>query len=67
MSRQADTQRVLDSGIVAIIRAPSNEQLVQVARTLYEAGIDVQEVTLTVPGALDVIASIRKELADRVL
>jgi 2-dehydro-3-deoxyphosphogluconate aldolase/(4S)-4-hydroxy-2-oxoglutarate aldolase len=67
MSRQADTQRVLDSGIVAIIRAPSNEQLVQVARTLYEAGIDVQEVTLTVPGALDVIASIRRELGDRVL
>ena len=34
MSRDADTQRVLDSGIVAIIRAPSSEQLVQVARTL---------------------------------
>jgi 2-dehydro-3-deoxyphosphogluconate aldolase/(4S)-4-hydroxy-2-oxoglutarate aldolase len=67
MSRQADTQRVLDSGIVAIIRAPSSEQLVQVASTLYEAGIDVQEVTLTVPGALDVIASVRRELGDRVL
>ena len=67
MSRQADTQRVLDSGIVAIIRAPSSEQLVAVARTLYEAGIDVQEVTLTVPGALDVISAVRRELGDRVL
>ena len=38
MSRDADTKRVLDSGIVAIIRAPSSEQLVQVARTLYESG-----------------------------
>lgn len=67
MSRDTDAKRVLDSGIVAIIRASSSEKLVQVARTLYEAGIDVQEVTLTVPGALDVIASIRRELGDRVL
>lgn len=67
MSRDADTQRVLQSGIVAIIRAPSSEQLVQVATTLYEAGIDVQEVTLTVPGALDVISAVSKKLGDKVL
>lgn len=67
MSRIQDTERVLGGGIVAIIRAPSGEQLVRVARTLFEAGIDVQEVTLTVPDALEVIAGVRRELGDRIL
>jgi 2-dehydro-3-deoxyphosphogluconate aldolase/(4S)-4-hydroxy-2-oxoglutarate aldolase len=67
MSRETDLQRVLDGGIVAIIRAPSGEQLVNVARALNEGGIDVIEVTLTVPGALDVMAAIRSDLGDRIL
>ena len=67
MGRETDLQRVLDGGIVAIIRAPSGEQLVSVARALNEGGIDVIEVTLTVPGALDVIAAIRSDLGDRIL
>jgi 2-dehydro-3-deoxyphosphogluconate aldolase/(4S)-4-hydroxy-2-oxoglutarate aldolase len=60
-------RRVLDGGIVAIIRAPSSEQLVDVARALYEGGIDVIEVTFTVPGVLDILAAVRKELGDKVL
>lgn len=67
MSRQADLQRVFDSGIVAIIRAPSGEQLVGVAQALLEGGIDVIEVTFTVPGVLDIIRDVRKALGDRIL
>jgi 2-dehydro-3-deoxyphosphogluconate aldolase/(4S)-4-hydroxy-2-oxoglutarate aldolase len=62
-----DLDRVLNCGIVAIIRATSREQLVSVAEALYDGGIDVIEVTLTVPGALDVIAAVRKRLGDKVL
>ncbi len=67
MSRQADLDRVLDSGIVAIIRAPSSEQLLGVAGALYEGGIDVIEVTFTVPRALEIIAEVRKSLGDKIL
>lgn len=67
MSRQADLQRVLDGGIVAIIRAPSGEQLVDVAEALLEGGIDVIEVTFTVPGVLDIISRVRDALGDRIL
>lgn len=67
MSKQDDLARVLDSAIVAIIRAPSGELLVDVALTLYEAGIDVIEVTFTVPGVLDIIAQVHRELGDRIL
>ncbi|MEX1230912.1 MAG: bifunctional 4-hydroxy-2-oxoglutarate aldolase/2-dehydro-3-deoxy-phosphogluconate aldolase [Planctomycetaceae bacterium] len=60
-------QRVLDSGAVAIIRAPSGEQLVNVARALYDGGIDVIEVTFTVPGVLDILSAVRKDLGDKIL
>jgi len=67
MSKDADLKRVLDLGLVAIIRSPSADLLVEVAQALYEGGVDVLEVTLTVPGALEIIQQIRKELGDKVL
>ena len=67
MSRHTDLQRVLDGGIVSIIRAPSGEQLVDVARALLDGGIDVIEVTFTVPGVLDIIRDVRNALGDRIL
>ena len=67
MTRQEQLQRVLDCGIVSIIRASSGEQLVDVAKALYEGGIDVIEVTFTVPGVLDIISAVRDELGDKIL
>jgi 2-dehydro-3-deoxyphosphogluconate aldolase/(4S)-4-hydroxy-2-oxoglutarate aldolase len=67
MSRHDSLQRVLDLGLVAIIRAPSAAQLVPAAEALCEGGIDIIEVTFTVPGAAQVIADIRKALGDRIL
>ena len=67
MSRAESVQRVLDLGIVSIIRADSGEQLVDVAKALYEGGIDVIEVTFTVPGVLDIIAEVKKHLGDKIL
>lgn len=67
MSRHENLQRVLDRGLVAIIRASSSEQLVSVARALYEGGVDVIEVTFTTPGAAEVISAVKKELGKHVL
>jgi 2-dehydro-3-deoxyphosphogluconate aldolase/(4S)-4-hydroxy-2-oxoglutarate aldolase len=65
--RDNDIQRILSTGIVAILRADDGDRLVEVAETLHEAGIDVIEVTFTVPGVLQIIADVRKRLGDRVL
>jgi 2-dehydro-3-deoxyphosphogluconate aldolase/(4S)-4-hydroxy-2-oxoglutarate aldolase len=67
MSGSENLQRVLDSGIVAILRAPSSEHLTNVAHALFEGGIDVIEVTFTVPDALQILAAVKKELGSRVL
>ena len=67
MSRHEDLQRVLNGGIVAIIRASSSEQLVKVTRALYEGGVDIIEVTFTTPGVVEVISAVRKEFGSKVL
>lgn len=65
MSKDTDLRRVLDCGIVAIVRLPDGHQLVEVGRALADGGVSVMEVTLTVPGALDAIRQVRATLGDR--
>ncbi|QDU31477.1 KHG/KDPG aldolase [Anatilimnocola aggregata] len=59
--------RVLDSCIVAVIRAESGEKLVDVAEALLAGGVDVMEVTFTVPKAVQVLERVADKLGDRVL
>lgn len=67
MSAASQLQHVLDLGLVAIIRAPSGEQLVEVSQALLDGGIDVIEVTFTVPGILDILREVRGALGDKIL
>ena len=67
MSKNDQLERVLDSVIVAVIRAPSSELLVDVAQALLAGGVEVMEVTFTVPGAVRVLEQVASELGDRVL
>jgi 2-dehydro-3-deoxyphosphogluconate aldolase/(4S)-4-hydroxy-2-oxoglutarate aldolase len=67
MSKELHLRRVLDVGIVAVVRSPDSGQLVDVVRALADGGVTVAEITMTVPNALDVLRAARKELGDRVL
>jgi 2-dehydro-3-deoxyphosphogluconate aldolase / (4S)-4-hydroxy-2-oxoglutarate aldolase len=67
MSRPQQLQRVLDAGIVAVVRAPDPAGLVEVIRALAAGGVAVAEVTLTVPNALDVVREAKAALGDSVL
>jgi 2-dehydro-3-deoxyphosphogluconate aldolase / (4S)-4-hydroxy-2-oxoglutarate aldolase len=67
MSKEAQLQRVLDCGIVAVVRSPDSRQLVEVVRALADGGVSVVEITMSVPGALDVVRQVREALGDRVL
>jgi 2-dehydro-3-deoxyphosphogluconate aldolase/(4S)-4-hydroxy-2-oxoglutarate aldolase len=64
---ESHLRRVLDSGIVAVVRAPDSDQLVEVARALADGGVDVVEITMSVPNALDVLRRVREELGERLL
>ncbi len=67
MSKETDLARVLDLGMVAIIRAPNGDQLLQVCQALHAGGIDVIEVTFTVPGALQIIQQISQAMGNKIL
>ncbi|WP_375385756.1 bifunctional 4-hydroxy-2-oxoglutarate aldolase/2-dehydro-3-deoxy-phosphogluconate aldolase [uncultured Microbacterium sp.] len=46
---------IREQGVVAIVRAPSAERAAADVRTLVSAGLRVVEVSLTTPGALDIV------------
>jgi 2-dehydro-3-deoxyphosphogluconate aldolase / (4S)-4-hydroxy-2-oxoglutarate aldolase len=67
MTREHQLRRVLDCGIVAVVRFSDPEPLVAVVEALVAGGVTVAEVTFTVPNALEVIRAARAKLGDRVL
>src|SRR6266849_3233001 len=67
MSKEDQLRHVLECGIVAVVRSPDSQQLVDVVRALADGGVTVAEITMTVPGALDIIRQVRAALGDRVL
>ena len=67
MSKQADLKRVYNAGIVAVVRADSGELLADVSEALLAGGIDVIEITFTVPGAVRVLEQTADRIGDRIL
>ena len=67
MSRDRTLARILESGIVAVVRAASGKSLVHVASALAQGGVTAIEVTFTVPGALDVIRHVNQEFGDSIV
>lgn len=56
--KERNLQIILDTGIVAVIRAQNSDQLVDVAKALRDGGVKAIEVTMTTPNALEVINTV---------
>ena len=54
-------------GIIPVIRADSAGAAVAVVETLIEAGLTVAEITMTVPDAIEAIASVTKRFGGKAL
>ncbi len=67
MSRETTLKRILDGGIVAVVRSESSASLVKVVQALAEGGVTAAEITFTVPDALEVIRQVRHEVGDAVI
>jgi 2-dehydro-3-deoxyphosphogluconate aldolase / (4S)-4-hydroxy-2-oxoglutarate aldolase len=68
MTRDETLKRILDVGIVAVVRSESSATLAKVVQALAAGGVTAAEITFTVPDALDVIRQVRREAgADLVL
>jgi 2-dehydro-3-deoxyphosphogluconate aldolase/(4S)-4-hydroxy-2-oxoglutarate aldolase len=60
-------KRIEEVGVVPVVRASSAEEAVAVAEAIREGGISIVEITMTVPGAITVIAELSKRYGDEVL
>lgn len=67
MTTSTDLQRLLDGILVAVIRAPSGDRLIDVAEALISGGVTNLEITFTVPEAHKVIRRVSKHVGDRAL
>lgn len=67
MSRNETVERIRECGIVAVVRAKSSDQLVDVAHALKDGGCIAIEITMTTPNALKVIEAVSSELGDEVV
>jgi len=64
MMKSAILNRITASGIVAVIRAETSIKAVRIAEACRQGGISALEITLTVPGALEVIKELTIRYAD---
>src|SRR5277367_6390642 len=67
MNKEDQLRHVLECGIVAVVRSPDSQQLVEVVRALADGGVTTVEITMTVPNALDVLRAVRQALGERLL
>jgi 2-dehydro-3-deoxyphosphogluconate aldolase/(4S)-4-hydroxy-2-oxoglutarate aldolase len=68
MSQQNENLRViLDVGIVPVVRATSSAEATRIAEAVRNGGIKVIEITMTVPGALEVIEEVSGRFGKEVL
>ncbi|NBB73435.1 MAG: 2-dehydro-3-deoxyphosphogluconate aldolase, partial [Bacteroidetes bacterium] len=65
--RQEVARRLEEVGAAAVIRMQDAGKLVRVAEAIAAGGIPAIEVTMTVPGAIDMIKQVADELGDDVL
>src|SRR5437870_7399023 len=67
MDKQKVRDRIMEIGIVPVVRASSPGEARMAADAISKGGIPIVEITMTVPGALDVIRELAKNDASDVL
>ena len=67
MTREAIVERIIDIGILPVVRAASAAEAIAVGDALCDGGIRALEITMTVPGAVKVIAEAVARYGDQFL
>jgi 2-dehydro-3-deoxyphosphogluconate aldolase/(4S)-4-hydroxy-2-oxoglutarate aldolase len=67
MEKKEVLDRLRSGGLVPVLRAPSAEDAVAVSEVLCTAGLTALEITMTVPGAVDVIAQLARRFGKDLL
>ncbi len=60
-------QQLEAAGIIPVLRARSAQEALSLVEAMYAGGITVIEVTMTVPGAIDVLRELKKSYGSKLL
>ncbi len=63
----APIERIRTIGIIPVVRASSEDEAIAVADAIRAGGIPILEITLTVPGAVEVIRELARRIGDEAL
>ncbi|NMB20152.1 MAG: bifunctional 4-hydroxy-2-oxoglutarate aldolase/2-dehydro-3-deoxy-phosphogluconate aldolase [Firmicutes bacterium] len=67
MTKEEQLQRLVDSGIVAVIRTKDGDELVSICEALVKGGVVGCEITMTSPGAIEAISKAARVLQGRAI
>src|SRR3954463_12790577 len=67
MTKQQIAEKIAEIGIVPVVRAATAKQAMQAAEAVCAGGIPIVEITMTVPGAIELIAQLAKSIGSDVL
>jgi 2-dehydro-3-deoxyphosphogluconate aldolase / (4S)-4-hydroxy-2-oxoglutarate aldolase len=62
-----DLNKILDTGIIAIVRVATTQDAIDVCGAVSRGGVKAIEVTMTVPGAIDAIREFKKTASSDIL
>ncbi len=67
MEKEKQITMIREAGVIAIMRAKTSDDLIEAAEAVNAGGLNIIEVTMTTPDALNVIARATEHFGDRVL
>jgi 2-dehydro-3-deoxyphosphogluconate aldolase/(4S)-4-hydroxy-2-oxoglutarate aldolase len=67
MNKTEVLQRIHETGLIPVVRAESSDLAMRAVAALKAGGLDVLEVTMTVPGAIEAIHALAQEYGDAAL
>ncbi len=67
MDKEENLRRLVKCGVISVIRARTPEDAVRIGKAVYAGGIDLVEVSMVTPGALDAISVMARDLGQKIL
>lgn len=67
MNKKEILDRILNCGIVAVVRGEVTEEILKAVEAAISGGVDIIEITFTVPAALELIKELSLKLKDKAI
>jgi 2-dehydro-3-deoxyphosphogluconate aldolase/(4S)-4-hydroxy-2-oxoglutarate aldolase len=67
MDKDENLKRLIDCGVISVIRARTPNDAVEIGKAIHSGGVNIIEVSMVTPDALEAISTIRRELGNKIV